>query len=131
MPAMCGEARLRPTRPVGTLHRIATRALDKINYPTRGEDGESLREGMHTLRRSAARARFDVLESLGYDGAIRHVQTMLGHATMAMTEHYLGLHLDRVKRNELVRGRPMFSTGENVVSIDEIRERVEWAGSRS
>lgn len=112
---------LNPTAPITRIHEPVSRALSKIGYPLRDQSGRTLGEGVHTLRRSAARARFDALERLGYDGAIRHVQTMLGHATMAMTEHYLGLHLDRVKRNDLVKGRPMFFDETTVVSLDSLR----------
>lgn len=114
---------LNPDRPISRIHEIAQRAFEAIGYPTRDENGKPLNEGMHTLRRSAARARFDALETRGYDGAVRHVQTWLGHATMAQTEHYLGLQLDRVKRNELVRGKPMFDTGTNVVPLAPRQEK--------
>ena len=109
--------RLNPTHPIVKIEEIPQRALAGIGFTMRDRDGKSAREGVHTLRRSGARARFDTLEALGYDGAIRHVQTMLHHSTMAMTEHYLGLTLDRVKRNELVRGQRMFGTDENVVEL--------------
>ena len=117
-----GPAALNPTRPVGKIEEVPQHALARIGFRLREDAGESRREGMHTLRRSGARARFDTLERLGYDGAIRHVQTLLHHASMSMTEHYLGITLDRVKRNELIKGQPMFDTGENVVEIGPLRE---------
>jgi hypothetical protein len=33
---------------------------------------------------------------------------MLHHASGEMTEHYLGLHTERLRRNESVKGRPMY-----------------------
>lgn len=116
-----GPIKIRPERPIVKIEDIVQRALREIGFATHAPDGSSLREGVHTLRRSGARALFDVQRELGYDGAIRHVQAMLHHANMAQTEHYLGLTLDRVKRNELTKGRPMFETGgTNVVQIREV-----------
>ncbi len=116
-----GPIKLRPDRRIVKIEDIVQRALREIGFSTHGPDGASLREGVHTLRRSGARALFDVQRELGYDGAIRHVQAMLHHANMAQTEHYLGLTLDRVKRNELTRGRRMFeTTGDNVVQMREV-----------
>lgn len=113
-------AKPNPVNKITKVEDIAQLALDAIGYPIRDRDGKSLREGIHTLRRSGARARFDHLEYRGYDGAIRHVQTMLHHKAMSMTEHYLGLTLDKVKRNELVRGKRMFDLGDNVVELRSV-----------
>ena len=117
-----GPVRLRPDHRITKVEEIVQRALREIGFATHAPDGATLREGVHTLRRSGARALFDVQRELGYDGAIRHVQAMLHHANMSQTEHYLGLTLDRVKRNELTKGRPMFDTGDaaNVVQIREV-----------
>lgn len=35
---------------------------------------------------------------------------MLGHASSSMTEQYLGLDLDRQKRNFDLAGKPMFTS---------------------
>jgi integrase len=115
-----GRLGLRPDHKISKIEQIVQQALEKVGFPTRDSNGGSLREGMHTLRRSGARALFDTQRELGYDGAIRHVQAMLHHANMSMTEHYLGLTLDRVKRNELIKGKRMFPTGgHNVVQMRE------------
>lgn len=66
------------------------------------------REGVHTLRRSGARAYFDSLVDAGYDGALKRVSAMLHHASVTMTERYLGIREDRHTRNLALRGRPMF-----------------------
>lgn len=63
---------------------------------------------MHTLRRSAARALFDRLATEGYDGALRLVQAMLHHAQSSTTEHYLGLTLDKKRRDDIIRGESMY-----------------------
>jgi integrase len=100
-----------PTKPVHLPHLALQRVYARAGYPT-------MREGEHTLRRSGARAYFDSLVDQGYDGALRRVQSMLGHAHSAMTERYLGLDLDRASRNADLRLKPMFPTaGENVVQL--------------
>lgn len=80
--------------------------LNRAGYPTE-------HEGEHTLRRSGARAYFDSMVTQGYDGALRRVQSMLGHKKATTTEIYLGLSLDRHRRNTDLRGRPMFPPVQN------------------
>lgn len=91
------------------------RVLARCGYST-------LWNGGHTLRRSGARAYFDSLVEEGYDGALRRVQTCLGHANAAMTERYLGLQIDRFSRNKDLAGKPMFPRlqGATVVSLREV-----------
>jgi integrase len=101
--------------------RRASRYVQKVlvayGVPLRGEDGESKREGCHTLRRSGARALFDELvENAAYDGALRLVSSMLHHKSTIMTERYLGLDVDRKKRNDLLRGKKMFTYAEDVIA---------------
>lgn len=83
-------------------------AMEQIGFATRREDGSSYNEGMHTLRRSGARARFNELRHLGYDGALREVQMLLHHAHGSMTEHYIGIDLDTLKRDEALIDQPMY-----------------------
>jgi integrase len=77
-------------------------------------------QGMHCLRASGARAWFDELVAHGTDGALKLVQTHLHHSSVVMTERYLGLSADRVKRDRTLKGSAMFpslgSTG-NVLRI--------------
>ncbi len=103
-----------PSKPHGHPHRIVQTLLRRCNYDTDGN-----REGNHTLRRSGARAYFDELLGSGYDGALRRVQSMLGHSQAQMTEIYLGLDLDLKARNEDLKGLPMFKSlvAENVVKM--------------
>lgn len=98
---------------------VINRALNSIGFATRDDDGASRHEGMHTLRRSGARALFDSLREAGYDGALRRVQSMLHHKNASMTEHYIGLDLDRVQRNESMKGRVMYPSlaAPNVVQM--------------
>lgn len=91
-----------PARPFTHGHRVVQNVLDRVGF-------RSLKgEGGHTLRRSGARAYFDSLTEIGYDGALREVQSMLGHTSSIHTETYLGLDIDRAKRNERLAGKPMF-----------------------
>lgn len=81
-------------------------------------------EGAHTLRRSGARALYDQLSSVGHDRAIRIVQAMLGHSSIANTEIYLRLSLDRKVRDDLLSGKPMFPSmgGGEVIRFQERRD---------
>lgn len=107
------EGRLRPDVPMSAPGRAVKRALQGIDLDTSGEGG-------HTLRRSGARAYFDYLvDEKGYDGALRQVSSMLHHSSTVTTEWYLGLTLDRHKRNAELRGKSMFGEPEadNVIKL--------------
>ena len=117
-----GFARLVPNRKIVKIESVAQRALEAINFPVRDEDGTSLREGIHTLRRSGGRARYEVLREMGHDGSVRQVQAMLHHANLSQTEEYLGISLERQQRNELTRGQPMFPRGLNVVELKRVAD---------
>lgn len=94
-------APLRPTYRMTHPYRAAQRPLKAIGLTEKGIGG-------HVLRRSGARCLFDRLRHEGYDGALRRVQAMLGHTNAAITETYLGLGVERLQRNELLAGKPMF-----------------------
>lgn len=109
-----GSGTIDPTRPFPRPHLVVQDILGRAGYPRK-------REGEHTLRRSGSRAYFDLLAESGYDGALRRVQAMLGHKNSLMTEVYLGLDLDRRRRNLELRGQRMFPVIDtsNVVNIKE------------
>lgn len=96
-----GSIQYDPTKPFAEPHDLVKKILRASGYPDKGE-------GNHTLRRSGARAYFDALVASGYDGALKRVQSMLGHSKGEMTERYLGLNPERHSRNVDLRGRPMF-----------------------
>jgi len=98
-------APLRPERQMCHPYRAVQRALAILGYETAGE-------GEHTLRRSGARALFDTLREQGYDGALMRVSSFLGHKDTRITERYIGLSLERTKRNEQFGGKPMFARPE-------------------
>jgi site-specific recombinase XerC len=110
----------KPEQPYSTPHRAVQHALVACGYATHDADGKSLQEGVHTLRRSAARARFDTLAERGVDRALRHVQSLLHHKNIATTERYIGLDGDRAARDELLRGEVMFPAAQEVATLRKI-----------
>lgn len=111
----------RPDKKIGGAGRIVTPILEKIGFPVTDENGKPCGEGSHTIRRSGARALFDQLVGSGYDGSLRLVQSMLHHASASMTEHYLGITADRRTRDDILRGKKMYSTPAPVTRLSEAR----------
>lgn len=113
-----------PDHQLQRAHRYVQKPLLAFGVELRDEEGKSTMEGVHTLRRSGARALFDQMVDQGsYDGVLRYVSAMLHHKSATMTERYLGLDVDVKKRNDLLRGRRMFATTENIIaSSDNVRE---------
>ena len=105
------HVRFAPDRKIRELGKVVVPALADIGFPVRDEAGNSFREGAHTIRRSGARAMFDQLVGMGHDGALRVVQSFLGHASVAQTEHYIGVTADRRTRDDLFAGKPMYNLG--------------------
>lgn len=64
--------------------------------------------GVHVLRRSSARARFEENIEAGYDSAMREIQSWLHHKSITTTERYLGMTHDRERRNDRTRGKLMY-----------------------
>jgi len=93
-------------------HRNVQRALVRFGIPIRDDDDNSLMEGVHTLRRSGARALFNRLCTQNYDGALRRVSAMLHHKSTSTTEGYLQITLDEKLVNDLIRGEDMFGEDE-------------------
>lgn len=93
--------RLDPEKAIGRPYTAVKLALGRLGYDT-------AQQGVHTLRRSGARALYESLAAAGHDRAARQAQAMLGHATLLTTEKYLGVDVDRKARNDLLKGKPMF-----------------------
>lgn len=104
-----------PDQKVGKSRSVVKPALEAIGFPLIDEDGQSLYEGAHTLRRSGARAKFDQLCALGYDKSLRIVQALLHHSSMEITERYIGITADKRERDEIIRGRPMYKVEDETV----------------
>jgi integrase len=101
-------------------HENVKRTLVRFGLPITDEGGDSLMEGVHTLRRSGARAWFEMLtEQKAYDGALRQVAAMLHHKQTSTTEVYLQISVDKKVRNELIRGKRMFPkpVADNVIPL--------------
>lgn len=110
MTAVTGES-LIPSQPIGLPQKAVQRALAAIGWT------DVYWEGVHTLRRSGARALYDELAaSDGHSNALETVSAMLHHKVMATTQLYLGLTESRRKRDKLIRGKAMFpSLGSSTV----------------
>lgn len=97
------EPDLEPARPVSIPERVVQKVLTNHGWPT------THKEGVHTLRRSGARALYDELAATdGHSNALETVSAMLHHKIMATTQVYLGLTESRRKRDRIIAGRPMF-----------------------
>lgn len=99
---------LMPEKRLKEMHRIAQAALQAVGFPTRDVDGKPLREGMHTIRRSAARALAEQLREEGDPNPVEVVRAMLNHATEKETRGYIGWESSRVARDARLKGRAMF-----------------------
>lgn len=115
---------LNPSRSVRHPHLIVKAGLRSIGVPDH-------REGIHTLRRTAARHLFDaLLETTGkYDGALRIVQATLHHASSQQTEIYLGLSSELKARDEFLRSARLLGSdaeqpSADLVSIHDGAERL-------
>lgn len=102
---------INPTAKISRSQDIVRRVLMRIGWKDKWI-------GVHVLRRSAARARLDENESLGYDAAMREIQSWLHHSTITTTERYLQMQPDRDKRNKRTSGKPMFPS----LSTDKVSE---------
>jgi len=92
---------LHPTVKISHSYEFVKEILESIGIT-------GYRMGMHALRRSAARAMFDELSKQGRDDALRYVSAWLHHKSTTTTEIYLGLDVDREKRDAHFATNPMF-----------------------
>lgn len=77
-------------------------------------------EGLHTVRRSVARAFFDSNVRRGYDSALRATSALLHHSSTQVTEHYLGLMSEKLHRDEVLRGRSFLTAMINDSNVRRI-----------
>lgn len=102
--------------------------LNATGYPILTEDGKKAGEGVHTLRRSGARAMFDALvegrigDPMARDDALRQVMAALHHSSVTITQHYIGLEADRQKRNRTMKGVRFLPETANVIELRKVNE---------
>jgi len=91
-----------PERALTKSHYVVQPLLEDFGIPLRRDNGSSAREGAHTLRRSGARALYDLWVEKGNVDALNMVRVTLHHADVKDTQHYIGLGEDRKTRNDLL-----------------------------
>lgn len=91
---------------------VIKRTMDAMGIESR-EHGKSVRhlgEGVHTIRRSGARAMLDFLtDNIGADRALLQVSLMLDHEDTRVTLLYIGLDLERERLNDFLRTNSMYA----------------------
>lgn len=93
------------------LHKIVKPELARaLSCPVSDLNGE----GVHTLRRSMARALYERLRAEKHGDPVGVVQALLGHAQRGMTERYIGVESGRQERDNQLRGRAMFGERTSV-----------------
>lgn len=115
-----GGGLYRPELPMIQPHKPVQRVLRAAGYLPAEKDGRLERQGLHTLRRSGARAYYDSLRAnSSHDNVNRRVMTMLGHKNFTTTEIYLGIDADKAERNAALKGEFMFPElqADNVVQL--------------
>jgi integrase len=106
-----GHGRLQPTQPVQVMERVAKRVLTDLGVTTTrpGKSVDHLGEGMHTFRRSGARAFLKALsEGLGHERALTQVKIMLDHDDLQQTMRYIGVDQEKDELNEWLKGNSMY-----------------------
>jgi integrase len=93
----------RPEVPVTKPARIVQGALREIGL----EIGPG--EGFHTLRRSAGRVLFDHAAAEGHEHPLRTASAYLHHSGSQVTEQYLSLRPEKLRLDELMRGKPFLT----------------------
>lgn len=97
---------------------VAKQALEAIGFPVTDPTGKGVFEGMHTLRRSGARALYDRYVADGEADAVGLVQQMLNHESRSMTERYIGVTSQRTRLRQTLAGKIMYPVDRsNVLSL--------------
>lgn len=102
---------LRPSCMINNPEKVIQDVLAICGYPTYWQ-------GVHTLRRSGARAFYDELcDRTGDNSALEVVSSMLHHKTLVMTQRYLGVQESRKRRDRAVLEGPMFPVLEQTSNV--------------
>lgn len=83
-----------------------------------GERLPGERRGQHDLRRSAARAMYEYYKDLyGAHEALMIVQAHLGHRSPETTKRYIGISVERARRDEALIASPWLGGSTNITPI--------------
>lgn len=107
---------LRPGLPIRKPAEIVQRALRASGF----EIGPG--EGLHTIRRSLARAYFERESENGNDVALRATAALLHHSSTQVTEHYLGLNHEKVRRDRSLRGKSFLGALSDDTNVLPLRK---------
>lgn len=106
-----GGWEIHPETQISAMERIVKMALTDLGV-TSTEEGLSVKhkgEGMHTIRRSGARALFSrLIQKVGYEGALTFVQALLDHETQEMTLKYIGMDWVKEQLNNWLLTNSMY-----------------------
>lgn len=110
------QGEINPVAQMNHAGKVVKRGLLKLGF----SEERIRKEGMHTLRRSVGRLYFEAIRDEGYDYALRETMAFLHHANTKTTELYLGLSIEKSKRDARLRGKPFLSalgTQNNILAI--------------
>jgi integrase len=96
----------RHLQPYKTPHRVVQAALGRLGWES------SLREGVHTVRRSVARLFFDMVSAEGGESeAILQTMALLHHVEPRTTLRYIGYDRQVEARNATLKGKRFLTRG--------------------
>lgn len=106
--------------PSRSSNRAIISAVKKLTAPHLGGLDAIKGQGVHILRRSAARELYEALKRAGVADPIRIVMAMLGHKRVTTTELYIGVERDRETRDMLLAGASLLSVDRsNTVDMQQ------------
>jgi integrase len=105
-----GPSKVRPELRAYALERVVKGVLDGLGFDSdHGFVRRHLYEGMHTIRRSGARALLDHLEGeMGADRALLQVSAMLDHDDPRQTLTYIGREIEKDRLDKFLRSNRMY-----------------------
>jgi integrase len=89
-------------------HRVVQAALEKLGWPS------TLREGVHTIRRSVARVAYDMMVAEGDPEALMTTMRLLHHSNPEVTLRYIGYDRQTEARDRFLK-RQRFLTRNTTV----------------
>jgi integrase len=101
-----------PAEPIAHPEAVIKLALDAIGI-------EAPRRGVHDVRRSMARLRYDALCEAEEPDPIGVIKALLHHETRRQTEQYIGIDGARTRRNKVMRGDTWLSVIPDTSTPDE------------